>query len=563
MAAALAASCAAPALSATLLPPGKNCFYGSDGSPLASGTVSFYIPQTLSPKDTWQDADQTTLNTNPVSLDASGCAVIYGVGTYRQILKNSAGTTIWDQPTSTGQSISDSWGGTSTGAANAQAVALDTFDLTDGQVVNFLAGFSNTTAMTLNVNSTGAVAVVRDSGQGPVALVGGEIVVGNVVSVLYVSATSQFHILTPTPIESFDGAIFFNGTISPTPLAADQNDWTPTGGYSTANTVRVTATTPIAISGLTGGAAGRIIIFKNIGVEPITFTASSSASTAANRFLFPSSVTLRANDALTVQYDGVSTGWRLITPLISQPVASGFKNLTLVNGASPNTQIIGTADAFTLEDTYGNVIRRNSLSCTADVTVAGAGGLDTGSLTTNTWYSYWFIYNPATNTDSCLFSTSATSPTMPSGYTFRSRAGWNRTDATGSGTFYRVRQSGRVAQYTTVSATNTATLRAMASGIAGDITVPTWVAVAVANFVPSTASIVRVSLAPGGGTMMVAPNNVYGVFNSTTNGPPLVASGGAQVSNITGDVVLESTNLYWASNSANCLLRAFGWIDNL
>ena len=32
-------------------------------------------------------------------LDERGEAVIYGVGTYRQILKDANGNTIWDQPT--------------------------------------------------------------------------------------------------------------------------------------------------------------------------------------------------------------------------------------------------------------------------------------------------------------------------------------------------------------------------------------------------------------------------------------------------------------------------------
>lgn len=76
---------------------GKTQFFDAAGVSLALGSVAFYIPGTLTPKDTWQDSAGTILNTNPVALDASGSAIIYGNGSYRQIVKDSLGNTIWDQ----------------------------------------------------------------------------------------------------------------------------------------------------------------------------------------------------------------------------------------------------------------------------------------------------------------------------------------------------------------------------------------------------------------------------------------------------------------------------------
>jgi hypothetical protein len=72
----------------------------SINSSLAGGSVGYYIPSTLTIKQTWQDAGETILNQNPVPLDQNGCAVVYGNGTYRQIVKDSLGNTVWDQPTS-------------------------------------------------------------------------------------------------------------------------------------------------------------------------------------------------------------------------------------------------------------------------------------------------------------------------------------------------------------------------------------------------------------------------------------------------------------------------------
>lgn len=87
------------AAAASLLPNGEQQFADGNGVPYTGGTVSFFLPNTTTPKTTWQDAGQTTPNTNPVILDAAGRAIIYGTGIYRQVLKDQFGTTIWDQLT--------------------------------------------------------------------------------------------------------------------------------------------------------------------------------------------------------------------------------------------------------------------------------------------------------------------------------------------------------------------------------------------------------------------------------------------------------------------------------
>lgn len=83
----------------TLLPPGKMCLSDQNGAPLTGGTVNFYVPSTTTPKTTWRDPQQISANTNPVVLDSAGCAVVYGEGVYRQIVKDSLGNLVWDQLT--------------------------------------------------------------------------------------------------------------------------------------------------------------------------------------------------------------------------------------------------------------------------------------------------------------------------------------------------------------------------------------------------------------------------------------------------------------------------------
>lgn len=87
------------AQNAAILPPAKTTFVDQNGKPLTSGKVDFYIPGTSTRKTTWQDAAATIANTNPVTLDAAGRALILGNGSYRQVVKDRLGNTVWDQVT--------------------------------------------------------------------------------------------------------------------------------------------------------------------------------------------------------------------------------------------------------------------------------------------------------------------------------------------------------------------------------------------------------------------------------------------------------------------------------
>jgi hypothetical protein len=86
-------------MTATLLPNAKQQFLDSNGRPLAGGQVYFYIPNTSTLKNTWQDAGKTVLNTDPVVLDANGQAIIYGDGQYRQVVYDVHNNLIWDRLT--------------------------------------------------------------------------------------------------------------------------------------------------------------------------------------------------------------------------------------------------------------------------------------------------------------------------------------------------------------------------------------------------------------------------------------------------------------------------------
>ena len=106
----------------------------------------------------------------------------------------------------------------------------------------------------------------------------------------------------------------------------------------------------------------------------------------------------------------------------------------------------------------------------------------------------------------------------------------------------------------------------MASGISGDVTVPTWTAVAVAAVTPPTATRIQVALSVVGSSHigMAAPNNLYGNDASTTNPPPLaVGTGDTGPHVVAEEWVLESPNVYYAANAASATLLTLGFQDSV
>jgi len=84
-------------MAGSLLPEPKQQFLNDIGDPLFAGQIFTYAAGTLTPKATYQDQALTILNTNPVVANARGEVVMYGSGTYRIILKDLSGNTIYDR----------------------------------------------------------------------------------------------------------------------------------------------------------------------------------------------------------------------------------------------------------------------------------------------------------------------------------------------------------------------------------------------------------------------------------------------------------------------------------
>lgn len=81
----------------SLLQQPVQAYEDNSGKPLNGGLLYTYDAGTLTSKATYQDADGSIPNANPIVLNARGEAVVYGAGNYRLILKDSGGATIFDR----------------------------------------------------------------------------------------------------------------------------------------------------------------------------------------------------------------------------------------------------------------------------------------------------------------------------------------------------------------------------------------------------------------------------------------------------------------------------------
>ncbi len=252
-------------------------------------------------------------------------------------------------------------------------------------------------------------------------------------------------------------------------------------------------------------------------------------------------------------------------------MAGMCSRLHIRNGATPDSQVRVTADRVVLSDASGRLRAFSNVDATASTASTGANALDAGTVANSTWYAVWGIGN-SSGTFAVLLSTSATSPTLPSGYTFRHRLGWVRTN--GSALLLRTIQRGRRARYQVVTGSTTTTFPLFNSNSAvGNPSTPTWVSTDISAHVPSTAVAVtvllRASTSGGSGyrAIIVAPSSAYGALGATNPPPASSAANDTGSLGIVGgytshDIQFETAQTLFVAANTTCYAAIYGWDDD-
>ena len=123
---------------------------------------------------------------------------------------------------------------------------------------------------------------------------------------------------------------------------------------------------------------------------------------------------LAPNSVGTTQIqDGSVTSEKLASGLVGA-YSKGYIYKCNLEWVSANQVNIKAGAARDVDDSITMVL---SSDLTIDISTSGKNGLDTGSEAASSWYYVWLIKNTTTNEVAAIFSLSATSPTLPSGFT--------------------------------------------------------------------------------------------------------------------------------------------------
>ena len=192
--------------------------YDDVGDPLSGGKIYTYLAGTTTPSALWAARDKSSYATNPIILDANGRAKVWAEGSYKFVIKTSADVSV-DTFDNLVYGVSDKdmiWAGLSTGSSSVYVLspvpAMTEYE--NGHYTSFVANHSNSGATTLNISGLGALTVKTGVGAD---LSGGEIVSGNIVTVVYDSASGYFILDSSTNFSSItvSGAGTFGSVVSP------------------------------------------------------------------------------------------------------------------------------------------------------------------------------------------------------------------------------------------------------------------------------------------------------------------------------------------------------------
>lgn len=271
------------------------------------------------------------------------------------------------------------------------------------------------------------------------------------------SDTANYVIIDGTDFEVGLGTYTSSGTT----FSRDTVIVSKVGGTSGTSKLNLSGSATIFLTETASDAQAVYDLLVNLAANSVLARAASSAGAASGVALAASQVIGRGSSG-DVAAIGLAPSALAMDTTTIRVVGSctSFVNLkTFNNTTTPNSKMDITADEVVVKNSSGYAVCLSSVSETVDITVSGASGLDTGSEASSTWYYIYIIWD-GTNVNA-LLSTSATAPTMPSGYTYKKLVGAVYNN--GSSNFYTTKSFGNMVHISPVFALNGAGVTTLGS----------------------------------------------------------------------------------------------------
>lgn len=412
----------APAFGAVKLSPIFNDTQLDNSGNLANGFFVYtYVAGTTTPQTTYTDATGTVPQANPVALNARGEPanpfwLTIGL-TYKFVLKDASNNLIRTIDNVTG--------------VNDSTITLD----------QWIAGPTPTYVSASQFTLLGDQTSVFEVGRRVKLTVTAGTVYGTITATAFTTLTTVTVGFDNTSVVDSGLSAAFYGLLS------DSNDAVPRGvGTGAEQTLASATTTSIGALGteniqVTGTTTITGFGVSNKGVfRRLRFAGALTLTYNATSLILPGAVniTTAVGDVL----EAVSLGggnWYVGSytrasgsPLTITVIRSYLAGLTLSNAsASSGSMVIAAGQATDSTNTVLMSLPSAYTKTTAAWTLGtGVGGLDTGSVSVNTWYHWYEIERVDTGVVDCIFSLSASAPTLPANYTIYRRIGSGFVDTT-------------------------------------------------------------------------------------------------------------------------------------
>jgi hypothetical protein len=264
----------------------------------------------------------------------------------------------------------------------------------------------------------------------------------------------------------------------------------------------------------------------------------------------------------------VGSAGQMLTVVSGSPAWATPAAPAAVRGSFANLVISTTGASAAVAITFDQIMLMNSTnvpllatSGSLSLTLASSGSatgndLDIGTAAFSTWYYIFVISNGTTKAG---LASTATTPTLPSGYNWYARVGAVRTQSATNKYPLHMIQQGRNAQYVVAATGNVTACPALANGT-----------VTVSNVtVPTTACQISMLATAIASTILGSDNysaTYCGPTASNTCVPAYAYVSGANGSNSTGAYSMGTFNLETTTISttlANGSCVVIGWTDNL
>jgi len=130
---------------------------------------------------------------------------------------------------------------------------------------------------------------------------------------MIISDGSGWRTIGLTMTTSLPYTVAMTSEYTPGQITSDQNDYNPGGAISAGTTFYLSSDASRNITGLQGGATGRIIILTNVGSNNIVLKDRSASSSAVNRFALGADLTITPFKSVILKYNISQLMWYAIS----------------------------------------------------------------------------------------------------------------------------------------------------------------------------------------------------------------------------------------------------------